>query len=108
MLTKELQLLLMNFNNPETGWFEFAEVPIIDQYLARISQTFNKVWLSRYPRPCKFISDNEYEFKKNLIPLLKDFAVKSTCDTIKNAQENYTSKRIHKVIDRMINNKEIS
>ena len=59
----------MKFINPETGWFEIAEVPIIDQYLARISQIFNEVWLSRYPTPRKVIFDNVSEFKRDFIPL---------------------------------------
>ena len=54
---KELQLLCMTFINPETGWFEIAEFPIIDQSSARISQIFNEVWLSRYYRPHKVIFD---------------------------------------------------
>ena len=83
ILTKELQLLCVTFINPETVWFEISEVPIIDQYSYRIYQTFNEVWLSIYPRMHKVIFSNGSEFKRNLIPLLKAFAVKPTCTTIK-------------------------
>ena len=37
IIMKELQLLCMTFINPEMGWFEIAEFPIIDQSSARIS-----------------------------------------------------------------------
>ena len=33
----DLNLLCMTFINPATGWFEIAEVPILDQSSARIS-----------------------------------------------------------------------
>ena len=70
----------MTFLDPVTGWFEIAEVPqylvkdtktdefreSIDKSLARISQIFNNVWLSRYPTPSKVIFDNGSEFKKTL------------------------------------------
>ena len=40
-LTKELQLLCTTFIEPAMRWFEIAEVPIIDQSSAEISQIFN-------------------------------------------------------------------
>ena len=75
----------MTFLDPVTGWFEIVEVPqylvkdikteefreSIDKSSARISQIFNNVWLSRYPRPSKVIFDNGLEFKKDFVPLLK-------------------------------------
>ena len=82
ILMKELQLLCMNFIDPATGWFEIVEVHIIDQSSSIISQIFNEVWLSRYPRPRKVIFNNGSEFKKNFILLLKDFDVKPTCTAI--------------------------
>ena len=85
----------MTFINPATGWFGISEVLIIYQYSARISQLFNEVWRSRYPRPCKVIFNNGSEFKKNFILLLKDFDVKPTCTAIKNPQENAILERIH-------------
>ena len=42
ILTKELQLLRMNFIDLSKGWFRISEVPIIYQYSARISQMFMK------------------------------------------------------------------
>ena len=43
----------------------------IDKSSARISQIFNNVWLSCYPRPSKVIFDNGLDFKKDFVPLLK-------------------------------------
>ena len=98
----------MIYIDPEIGWFEMAEVPVIDQYLARISQIFKKAWLSRYPRPREVIFDNGYGFNINFIPLLKDFYVKLTCKTIKNPQSNAILERIHQVVRSMLNTKDIS
>jgi hypothetical protein len=111
----ELQLTCMTFLDPATGWFEIAEVPYfdiddvknknktaIDKSSARISQIFNDVWLSRYPRPRKVIFDNGSEFKKDFVPLLQDFAIKPTCTTIKNPQSNAPVERIHQVVGQMM------
>ena len=110
----ELQLTCMTFIDPATGWFEIAEVPYydiddikkgnrqaIDKTSARISLLFDKVWLSRYPRPSKVVFDNGSEFKKDFIPLLQDFAIKPKCTTIKNPQSNAPVERVHQVIGNM-------
>ena len=82
---------------PATGWFEIIEVPNyiieelntkstqdkIDKTSARISQLFNQTWIQRYPRPNKVIFDNGSEFKKDFVPLLKDFNVKPVPTSIK-------------------------
>ena len=96
---KEVKLTCMTMIDPATGWFEIAEVHSFDiedvkkgntQYIdktsARISQVFNQVWLSRYPRPRRVILDNGSEFKKDFLVLLKDFDVKSTLTTVENPQ----------------------
>ena len=63
IVDNEYKITCMTFLDSETGWFEIAEVPqylvkdikteefreSIDKSLARISQIFNNVWLSRYP-----------------------------------------------------------
>ena len=110
----------MTFLDPATGWFEIVQVPlfdiedikngnikVIDKTLAIISQLFNQVWLSRYPRPKEVIFDNGSEFKKDFLPLLKDFAIKPKATTIKNPQANSPVKRIHKVVMNMLNTKNL-
>ena len=103
----EINLLCMTFIDPATGWFEIVEVPQIDQTSARMSQLFDEVWLSRYPRPRKVIYDNGTEFKKNFQPLLKDFAIKPTCTSIKNPQANAILERIHQVVGSMLKTKDL-
>jgi Integrase core domain. len=68
---------------------------------------FNQVCLSHYPRPDKVIFDNGSEFKKNFVPLLKDFSIKPTVTTIKNLQSNAVVERIHQVIDSMIKTQQL-
>ena len=116
---KDFSLTCMTFVDPATGWFEIAEVPTyilhddskkdtrqhIDKTSARISQLFDQVWLSRYPRPKKVIFDNGSEFKKNFVPLLQDFAIKPKPTSIKNPQSNSPVERIHQVIMNMLNTK---
>ena len=97
----------MTFINPEVGCLEIAEFPIINKSSARISQIFNEVWLSRYPRPRKVIFENGYEFKINFIPLLKDFAVKPTCTTIKNTQANSILEIFHQVFGSILKTKDL-
>ena len=110
----------MTFVDPATGWFEITEVPsfdiddvkngvqtVIDKTSARISQLFNQTWLTRYPRPKKVVFDNGSEFKKDFIPLLRDFAIKPVPTTIKNLQSNSPVERIHQVIMNMLNTKEL-
>ena len=69
-------LVAMIYIDPVTGQFEIVQVPSTDQSSARISQLFNQTWVSRYPRPQRVRFDNGSEFKKNFIPLLKDFGIK--------------------------------
>ena len=103
----DLSLLCMTFIDPATGWFEIAEVPLIDQTSARMSKLFDEVWLARYPRPRKVIFDNGSEFKKDFQPLLQDFAVKPTCTSIKNPQSNAILERIHQVVGSMLKTQDL-
>ena len=75
--------------------------------MAKISQIFNEVWLSRCPRPRKVIFKNGSEFKKDFIPLLRDFAIKPKCTTIKNPQSNAPVERVHQVIGNMFITQEL-
>ena len=120
MRKKEVQLTCMTMIDPATGWFEIAEVPSfdiedirrgntqsIDKTSARISQVFNHIWLSRYPRPRKVVFDNGSEFKKDFLVLLKDFDVKATLTTVENPQANSPVERVHKVIQSMLATKDL-
>ena len=95
----------MTFVDPATGWFEITEIP--DKTSARISQIFNSTWLARYPRPRKVIFDNGNEFKKDFLPLLRDFSIKPTPTTIKNPQANAILERVHQVLGDMLRTKNL-
>ena len=112
---QELQFTCMTMIDPVTGWFEIVEVPnyivkdiinkksfeAIDKSSARISRLFDQTWLARYPRPKKVIFDNGSEFKKDFVPLLKDWSIKPICTTIKNPQSNSPVERVHQVLRHM-------
>ena len=98
----ELTLVAMEFIDPVTGWFEIVQVPSTDQSSARISQLFNQTWVSRYPRPQRVRFDNGSEFKKNFIPLLKDFGIKPKPTSIKKNQSNAIVERVHQVVGDML------
>ena len=116
----DLHLTCMTFIDPSTGWFEIAQVPYfdidnvkigdteyIDKTSARISQLFNNTWLSRYPRPHRVVFDNGSEFKRDFVPLLKDFDVKPVLTSIKNPQSNAPVERVHQVLHNMIVTKDL-
>ena len=115
IIDKELSLTCMTMIDPVTGWFKIIEVrsyivadvkskslqESIDKSSARISHLFDQTWLSRYPRPSKVVFDNGSEFKKDFVPLLKDWSIKPKCTTIKNPTANSPVERIHQVIRHM-------
>ena len=117
----ELQLTCMTMLDPVTGWFEIVEVPnyviedikhkttreTVDKTSARISRLFDQTWLSRYPRPRRVIFDNGSEFKKDFVPLLKDWSIKPKTTTIKNPQSNSPVERIHQVLHHMFTTKNL-
>ena len=111
--------MAMTMVDPATGWFEIAELPYIevkqikennidyiDKTSARISQLFDQVWLSRYPRPTKVVFDNGSEFKKDFQILLRDWGIKPKCTTVKNPQANAPVERINQVLKNMLKTKE--
>jgi hypothetical protein len=119
---KEVDLFLtcMTMIDPSTGWFEIVQVPYydldeikmdnreyIDKTSARISQLFNQTWLSRYPRPRRVVFDNGSEFKRDFVPLLKDFDIKPVLTSIKNPQSNAPVERVHQVLHNMIVTKDL-
>jgi transposase InsO family protein len=65
------------------------------------------VWLSRYPQPQKVLFDNGSEFKKDFIPLLKDFGVKPRPTTVKNPQSNSIVECVHQVLGNMLHTFEL-
>ena len=70
----------------------------MDKTPACISRLFNQTWLNRLPRPTRVRFDNGSKFKKDFIPLLKDFDVKPKLTSIKDPQSNAIVLRVHKVV----------
>ena len=97
-----LILTAMKFIDPSTGWFKIIKVPSIDKTSARISRLFNQTWLNRYPIPKRVRFDNGSKFKKDFIPLLKDFDVKHKPTSIKNPQSNAIIERVYHVVGNML------
>ena len=64
--------------------------------------------MSRYPRPRKVVFDNGSEFKRDFVPLLKDFDIKPTLTSIKNPQSNAPVERVHQVLFHMFVTKDLS
>ena len=95
----DLQLTCMTILDPVTGWFEIVEVPnyiitdlqtkskseSVNKTYSQISRLFDQTWLARYPRPNKVVFDNGSEFKKDFIPLLKDWSIKPKYTTIRHS-----------------------
>ena len=92
-------LTCMTMISVTTGWFKIIELPTYDldevmvskdEYIykssTRVSQLFNNIWISRHPRPWKFMFDNGYEFKQDFTPLLKDFDIGPALMTLKTHQ----------------------
>ena len=101
------------------GWFGIVNVPTlnpnevtrrnykyIDSSSSRVSQIFNNTWLSRYPRPRKFMLDNGSEFKLDVTTLIKDYNIKPVLMTIKNPQYHASVERVHQVIFNMPDTKD--
>ena len=80
---------------------------LIDKSSGHISHLFDQTWLAWYPPPKKVIFDNRSEFKKDFVPLLKDWLIKPTCTTIKNPQSNSPVERIHQVLHHMFTTKNL-
>ena len=93
------------FLDPAIGLFEVAD--ITDKTSARISQIFNNILLSRYPRLRMIIFDNGNEFKKDFFHLLNDFIIQPTPITINNPQVNIILERLHQVLGNMLRTKNL-
>ena len=88
--------------DPATGWIEIAAIPEDDFSSVCIAQLMNQYWLTRYPRPVKYICDDGNEFKGDFITFMKAFGIKRKATTVKNPQANGIIERVHGVINDML------
>ena len=69
----DLTLHAMTFIDPTTGWFEITEIK--NKNTVNMAEQVDLVWLTRYPRPRKIITDNGAEFKKDFRTISTDYGV---------------------------------
>ena len=102
----DLTLHAMTFIDPSTGWFEITEIK--NKNTVNISHQVDIVWLTRYPRPRKIITDNGAEFKKDFRTISTDYGVQLKNTTVKNPQANGVLERVHLVICNMLRAKNLA
>ena len=80
-----------------TRWIEIATLS--DRTSEGVALTFDRMWLSRYPRPMNVIHDNGKEFVgEEFQELLASYGIGSKVTTVKNPQANGILERAHHVI----------
>jgi hypothetical protein len=72
--------------DPSTGWFEVKDVK--DKSAKESMNTFDDIWLSRYPLPEYIGLDNGGEYKKVLEKLVNNYGIKKNKCTHLNPQSN--------------------
>jgi hypothetical protein len=68
------ELLALTIIDPSTGWFEVKDVK--DKSAKESMNTFDDVWLSRYPRPEYMGFDNGGEYKNVFEELVNTYVIK--------------------------------
>jgi hypothetical protein len=80
------ELLALTMIDPSTGWFEVKDEK--DKSARESMNTFDDVWLSRYPRPEYIGFDNGEEYKKIFEELVDNYGIKKKNSTRFNPQSN--------------------
>ena len=81
-----------------TKWFEIQPMKKIDSSLAK--ETFETMWLNRYPKPERVVHDNGKEFNGAIFQeMLKERGIKSVPTTVRNPQSNSVVERIHGILN---------
>ena len=102
----DLTLHAMTFIDPTTGWFEITEIK--NKNTVNKAEQVDLVWLTRYPRPRKIITDNGAEFKKDFRTISTDYGVQLKNTTVKNPQANGVLERVHQTICNMLRAKNLA
>jgi hypothetical protein len=79
--------------DPSTGLFEVKDVK--DKSAKEYMNTFDDVWLSRYPRPEYIGFDNGGKYKKMFEELVNNYGIKKNNSTPFNPQSNGIIGRVH-------------
>jgi hypothetical protein len=86
-------LLALTMIDPSTGWFEVKDVK--DKSAKESMNTFDDVWLSRYPRPKYIGFDNRGEYKNVFEELVNNYGIKKKNSNPFNPQSNGIIERVH-------------
>ena len=100
VITKTIRA--MTIIDPATGWIEIAKIPEDDFSSLKTAQLMNQCWLTRYPRPVRYICDKGSEFKGDFMSFMKAFGINGKATTVKNSQANGIIELVHGVINDML------
>jgi hypothetical protein len=78
--------LALTMIDPSTGWFEVKDLK--DKSAKESMNTFDDVWLYRYPRPEYIGFDNGGELKKLFKELVNNYGIKKKNSSPFNPQSN--------------------
>ena len=102
-----VQLRCLTMIDVRTRWFEMVRVKRKDAELVALN--FDRVWLSRYPRPARCLHDNGTEFLgSDFQELLQSYGIKPSVTTIRNPQANAILERVHQVLGNLLRTAELS
>jgi hypothetical protein len=90
---------------PSTGWFEVKDVK--DNSATESMNTFDDVWLSRYPRPEYIGFDNGGEWKNVFEELVNNYGIKKKNSTPFYPQSNGIIERVHLTLNVALRTAEI-
>jgi hypothetical protein len=103
--SEKKQVLELTMINPSTGWFELKDLK--DKPAKEPMNTFDNVWLSRYPRPEYIGFDNRVEYKNVFKELVNNYGIKKNNSTPFNPQSNVIIERVHLTLNDALRTAEI-
>jgi hypothetical protein len=98
-------VLALTIIDPSTDWFEVKDVK--DKSAKESMNTFDDVWLSRYPRPAYIGFDNGGEYKYVFEELVNNYGIKKKNSTPFNPQYNGIIERVHLTLNDALRTAEI-
>jgi len=103
----ELTLHCMTMIDPVTGWFEIAEIPAKSADV--IADTFERMWLVRYPCSAEVIMDRGREFMAEMQRMLRnDYGIHRKLITTCNPQSNSIVEHAHQTVHNLIASQNIT